>query len=109
MFQMRAHSEYGGGEWSKVMAISHGTLDSKGKCNDVLPRDNSTIVIDDVLPRDNSTIVTDETSTLVPVMVAVGTTLAIIVVATLSILVVVCGKIHRRKRKLQRFLKRQVR
>ena len=103
---MRAHTEYRGGEWSEVMLISHGTILSSGESCSVPTVTSATTVNTTV------TVAVAELSSgslHVPVLIAVGVVLGAIVLISLSILVVVCSRIHRRKTQLKHVLKRQVR
>ena len=96
---MRAHTEFRSGEWSEARLISHGAIIHDGQCVDE-PTVMTLAVIDES---------TESSPAHVPVLVAIGATLAIVALVSLVIVVAVCSKIRRRKRKLQRVLKRQVR
>ena len=103
LYQMRAHTEYRGGEWSEVVLISHGTILSSGESCSVPTVTSATTTVTVAVPELSSG------SLHVPVLIAVGVVLGAIVLISLSILVVVCSRIHRRKTQLKHVLKRQVR
>ena len=117
---MRAHTKYGGGEWSEEVLISYGSILGPGKSCNVPMTMNTTIAVPTTtiaVPTTTIAVPTTMNTTAVelsggsllrPALIAVGVVLAAIVLVTLGIIVVVCSNISRRKRKLKHALKRQV-
>lgn len=112
---MRADTAYRRGEWSEVIVISDGSLSPSGSCvtENITTEDpissvpNSTVVIS-LVPNSTGGITTEDSTSLVPVMIAAGALVAIIVLVTLTVGIVACTKLRRRKIRLQHYLKRQV-
>ena len=101
MPQMRAHTLYRSGEWSKVVVISNKSPNSENaESCDATPT---------MSPSPTPAAHTSPSDSLVPVAAAVGMVLVIVVIVVLTIITVVCSKVRRRKLRLQHFLKRQVR
>ena len=105
---MRANTPYRRGEWSEVIVISHGSISPSGSCET-----NST---EEIITEDsgngvtNSTeeIITEDSVSLVPVMIAAGVLVTIIVLVTLTVGIVGCTRLHRRKIGRLYLLKRPV-
>ena len=89
-----------------MIVISHGSLSPSGSCDTEKSDSGSNVT--------NSTkefltdAVAEGSISLVPVMIAGGALVTIIVLVTLTVGIVGCTRLRRRKMRLQHFLKRQV-
>jgi hypothetical protein len=98
-FQMRAHTELGGGgEWSEAVIISHGSITPDHTCESTPTLKAAAAALKSDRPS----------SSYATGLIAVGALAVLLVAVSLSIVTVVCGRIRRRKRKLRHVLARQV-
>ena len=103
---MRAHSELGGGgNWSEAVIISNKDISKEKTCT-TPPSPSATNP--KPLKSDDESSNSKSSDTYVPVLGAVGAIIGLILLVLLMALTVVCGRIHRRKKRIQHVLARQV-
>ena len=135
---MRAHTKFGGGNWSEVVIISHGEINLEGNCNftkvetpTVTDLKAQTVMM---TPTMTTTDLKAQTVTVTPTLTAtgsivdlqdspeqpssmanykvvlavVGGILAVIVSVALLVMTVMYARIRRRKMKIRYALQRQV-
>ena len=95
-----------------MIVISHGSLSPSGSCDtnsteDIITEDSGSNVTNSTKGFLTDPLTEDSTS-LLPVTIAAGALVAIIVLVTLTVGIVGCTRLRRRKMRLQHFLKRQV-
>ena len=100
MLQMRAHISLGGaGDWSTAVVISHRSISKDNTCR--TPPTTKQVLAQENSPQRSS-------QTYIPVLGALGAVVGLALLALLTALTVVCGRIRRRKKRIQHVLARQV-